>query len=87
MKNEMPEMNEQTGNTIPFKSPEQLAELGTPAIPAPVVKGVQGSNFEAITGKSIEFSGTVKESIPESISTDQLRRESIARMDGQFGPL
>ncbi len=78
--------NEERGNTIAFETPEQLAAVG-PATGHAVVPGAEGSNFQKITGRSIEFAPTVKETIPESISTDQLRRESIARMDGQFGPL
>jgi hypothetical protein len=79
--------NEERGNTIAFETPEQLAKIGPAAIPAPIVPGVQGSNFKAITSKSIEFSASVKETIPESVSLDRLKSNAMARLNGEYGPL
>jgi hypothetical protein len=79
--------NEEQGNTIAFETPEQLAKVGPAAIPAPIVKGVEGSDFKKIIGKSIEYAPTVKETIPETVSLDQLTNNAMARLNGEYEPL
>jgi hypothetical protein len=88
MKNEAPEMNEQTGNTIRFETPEQLAKVGEPLIHAPVVgeRKVLGNTFTEIAReKSIEYRPSRGENIPEQVSTQQLHAEAIRRLNGQYG--
>lgn len=79
--------NEERGNTIAFETPEQLAKVGPAAIPAPIVKGVEGNDFKKITSKSIEFTPTVKETIPETVSLNQTKNYAMARLNGEYGPL
>lgn len=78
--------NEERGNTIAFESPEQLAAVG-PATGHAVVPGAEGSNFQKITGRSIEFKPSTVETIPEVVSLDQLKNNAMARLNGEYGPL
>jgi hypothetical protein len=86
MRNEKPEMNEQTGNTIRFQSPEQLTAEGPKAIAAPVVPDVVGKSFAEIAHAStIEHRPTYVEQIPETVSLDRLKSDCLDRLDGQYG--
>lgn len=78
---------EARGQTTVFETPEQLAAVGPKAIAAPIVKGVEGSDFTKITGKSIEFAPTVKETIPETVSLDQVKNNAMRTLHGQYEPL
>jgi hypothetical protein len=79
--------NEERGNTIAFESPERLAEAG-PATGHAVVPGATGKTFAEITrAKSIEYKPVRGETIPETVSLDQLTNNAMRTLHGQYEPL